>query len=89
MSNKRDLKKVINGICSELFAECISSSLYSSKIDKENLDAMLKSIIMMNSNYIRRISHPEPGMKSKTYYKNLIEDFNKEISELIDQISAQ
>ena len=29
MPNRRDLKKTINYICSELFAECVAASLYN------------------------------------------------------------
>lgn len=86
MPNKRNLKRNINYICSELFAECIAASLYSGKPDNENVNALLSSIFTIRSNYIRRISHPEPGMPVKTYYKDLIEKFNKETDEMIDQI---
>ena len=42
---------------------------------------------MVNSDFIKRVSHPEPGMKPGTYYQNLIHAFNKQVSEIIDQIS--
>ena len=42
---------------------------------------------MVNSDFIKRVSHPEPGMKPGTYYQNLIRDFNEQVSEIIDQIS--
>lgn len=86
MANKRNLKKKINYICSEIFAECIATSLYSGKPDNDNVKALLSSILIIRSNYVRRISHPEPGMPAKLYYKDLIEKFNKETSEVIDQI---
>ena len=88
MTNKRNLKRTINYICSDLFAECIAASLHGSvKTPNEDIDALLSSILIIHSNYICRISHPEPGMKAKTYYKVLINDFNKQVSELIDQIT--
>ena len=77
MSNKRDLKRTINYICSDLFAECVAASLY----------ALLTSILLVHSDYVRRISHPEPGIPQKKFYKILIEDFNKQVDELIDQIA--
>jgi len=86
MTNKRDLKKIINCICSELFAECMASSLYNGKTTKENVDALMQSILVIHNDYIRRISHPEPGMKPKKYYNNIIEEFKKQVDEIIDQI---
>lgn len=87
MSNKRELKKTINYICSDLFAECVAASLYSGKPEKENVDALLTSILTIHSNYIQRISHPEPGVPAKKYYRDLIDNFNKEVNEVIDHIA--
>lgn len=87
MANKRKLKKQINYICSELFAECVAASIYTTREDKEdNLNALLKAVLRMHSDYIMRVSHPEPGMKAKMYYKSLITSFNKDINETVDQI---
>lgn len=86
MANKRSIKGAINGICEELFAECIAASLYGTEKHLSNTDALLSSIIKMQSNYIRRVSHPEPGMKAKDYFKDLREKFAAEVSEVADQI---
>ncbi len=87
MANKRDLKRTINYITSELFAETVAASLYNGKPTQEDVDGILSSIVMVNGDYISRVSHPEPGLKPTTYYKDLIKDFNKQVSEIIDQIS--
>lgn len=86
MTNKRNLKKTINYICSDLFAESVAASLYGNNPPKENVNALMTSILSMHSDFIQRISHPEPGMSTKKYYKILSEDFNKKVSELVDQI---
>lgn len=88
MTNKRELKKSINYLCSDLFAECVAANLYSGKPNKENADAILSSILFIHNDFVRRISHPEPGMSSRQYYKDLINHFNKEVSGIIDQICA-
>lgn len=88
MSNKRDLKRTINYICSDLFAECVAVSLYSGEHEKENTEALLTSILNIHTEYICRVSHPEPGMKKKLYFKDLIKNFNKDVDEVIDQINA-
>lgn len=87
MANKRQLKQSINYIMSRLFAECVAASFYSSKSTPEEVDDILAAIVLMRSDFIARISHPEPGMAKKQYFKNLKEDFNKQIDEIFDQLS--
>jgi len=86
MTSRKNLKKQVNYICSELFAECIAASLYSTKAPQENVDTLLKSILTIHQDFIGRISHVEPGMAPKAYFKSLIEDFNKQVGEIVDQI---
>ena len=88
MASKRDLKRRINYICSELFAECVAASLYGAREYKDTAEATLTSLLFMHRNYVRRISHSEPGMSKKAYYKDLISKFNTETSEIIDQIAG-
>ena len=86
MSNKRSLKRTINLICEEIFAECVAASLYGNSGD--NSEALIYSILKMQSDFICRISHPEPGMPAKKYYKKLKEDFIAQASDIIDQINS-
>lgn len=88
MANKRDLKRSLGYASSELFAECVASYLNTEKENRELVDSTLKCIIKTHSDFVRRVSHPEPGMKPKKYYDTLIRDFNKQAGELIDQIAA-
>lgn len=86
MANKRNLKKIINYICSDLFSECVAIALYGNK-KEEDVNAILSSVLIFHSDYIRRVSHPEPGMKPKAYYKDLITSFNVHVNETIDNIA--
>ncbi|MBR0117556.1 MAG: hypothetical protein IKH02_01340 [Prevotella sp.] len=86
MPNRKDLKQSINNICSDVFAECVATSLYSGKINEANVDALLASILKTRDDFISRISHPEPGMRKKDYYNHLAKDFTEQISEIIDHI---
>ena len=85
MSNKRLLKRTINLICGELFAECVATSLYDK--NGESCEAIIYSIVKLQSDFISRISHPEPGMPAKKYYQKLKEDFVAQASDIIDQIN--
>ena len=70
MSNRKDLKHSINCICQGLLAECIAASLYSGNADKDNVDALLGSILNMQRQFVSRIGHPEPGLTKKAYFDN-------------------
>ena len=88
MANKRSLKHAIKFICEELFAEAVAASLYGNEPQKEksNAEDVLASIIRLEDDYTSRISHVEPGMKAKLYFKTLREKFSSEVDELVDQI---
>ena len=88
MANKRSLKYAINAICEELFAECIAASLYGADNHKDDAEALLFSILKTQSDFVARVSHPEPGLTAKAYYKDLCEKFSAQISELVDQVNA-
>lgn len=86
MANKRSLKKIINYICSDLFSECVATTLYGNK-KEEDVNAILSSVLILQSNYIRRVSHPEPGMTARAYYKDLKDRFSAQVNETIDNIA--
>ena len=86
MANRRSLKRNINYICRDLFAECVAASLYCDTVTEEGRDAILTSIVQVNSDFIRRISCVEPGMKAKKYFAVLEDDFIRQVSEIVDNI---
>ncbi len=88
MANKRTLKHNINCVCSSLFAECLLAYVNVQKDDEEQIDALLSSILELQSDYTRRISHPEPGLPAGKYYSLLIDDFNKQVAEILGNIGA-
>ena len=87
MSNKRDLKRTINCMCRDLFSECVAISLYNGKLEQEDAKNMIASIVSIHSDFISRISHPEPGMPQRKYFAQLIKDFQAQVDEIIDQIN--
>ena len=87
MANRRNLKKRINGISFELAAECISARLYGS-VSQEDVNNIMGNIFSMQTDCICRISHVEPGMKAKDFFRKLREDMQKRIDEIIDQIAG-
>ena len=87
MANKRTLKKSITLICAELMTECVAASLYGNKSNEDNAEALFYSIVRLENDFISRISHPEPGIPQKKYYRILCDQFAGQISELIDQVN--
>ena len=87
MMNKRSLKKAINAVSDQLFANAVAVSLYGTNRNAENDEALIQSILNMREDFVSRISHPEPGMKKQEYYKDLREKFISQAQELADQIS--
>jgi hypothetical protein len=85
--NKRSLKKAINVVSDQLFANAVAVSLYGNNRNAENDEALIKSIINMRNDFVSRISHPEPGMKKQEFYKDLRDKFISQAQELADQIS--
>ncbi len=88
MSNRKNLKSAINNVCEALFAECVAANIYGN-LNDEDTQTLLSSIVAINNEYIRRISHVQPGMKAKDYFRDVTEHFDKQVGEIIDQISNQ
>ena len=87
MTNKRTLKKSITQICEAMFSECVATSFSAQKSSLENIESLLLSIARLQNDFISRISHPEPGMPAKKYFKVLREQFAAQASEMIDHIN--
>ena len=87
MANRRQLKKQINLICEELFADYVAASLCGNKSNQPEAETILYSIAKLQNNYISRISHPEPGMPASKYFLDLKEQLGKEVCEILDHIN--
>ena len=85
--NKRKLKKRINLICETLFADGVAVSLYGPEDNKENMEALLFTIVKMQNHFTTRISHPEPGIKPKVYFRDLREKFGAQVNNILDQVN--
>jgi hypothetical protein len=83
---RRELKKSINNLCSELFAECIALNYYEN-VDKDAVANIMESILMMQADIVSRISHVQPGA-GKNFFKKLREDLVARTEEIIDDIQA-
>lgn len=85
MASRRKLKKNVNYIAGELFSECLVNSMFVPGTDAAKADALMGKILLMQNDFISRISHTEPG-NVKGFYKKFREDFNVQVNAIIDEI---
>lgn len=88
MAKRRTIKRYIRAVCTDLWAESVAVSLYVAKPENSDAEAILRSIIKIEQDYISRVSHVEPGMKAKAYFKDLTNKFTEQANEIIDQINS-
>lgn len=84
MANRRQLKKSINLICGELFADCVALSLCGQS-DKEKLSGLMAEVLTVHGEYIARVNHTEKGSE-RLFYKKLREEFTQKVNALSDEI---
>ncbi len=85
MANRRNLKKSINYIASELFTECMVNKLYIPGTNAEKADDLMGRILNMQDEFLSRVSHAEPG-NTKGFFKKLNADLQEEINAIIEEI---
>lgn len=86
MASRRNLKKNVNYIAGELFSECLVNSMFVPGTDKAKADELMNEILLMQTDFVSRISHTEPG-NVKGFYKKFHVDFNAKVNEIIDAIA--
>ena len=86
MASRRELKKSVNYISGELFAECLVNAMFIPGTDKAKAEDIMAEILKMQDEFVSRISHTEPG-NVKGFYKKFRSDFNAKVNEIIDAIS--
>lgn len=86
MASRRQLKKNVNYIAGELFTECLINDMYVPGTDKTKSDELLSKILLIQDEFIRRISHTERG-NVKKFYKKFREDFQAQIDVILDEIA--
>lgn len=85
MSSRRVLKKKVNAIAGELFAECIVNS-HVPGIDQEKVYKIMAAILNMTDDFIKRINHTEPG-NTKEFYKKFYVDFDTKVQDIANEIT--
>lgn len=87
MASRKDLKKNVSCIITELISECFIREEIVPGTDKEAAEAIIAELIRTDADFICRISHTEPG-SARQYYRKFYADFNQKIDEIIGRIDA-
>jgi hypothetical protein len=86
MASRRNLKKDINYVIGDIFTECLIYKELVPGTDAQAADELIVDLLRIDNDFTARISHTEPG-KAKEYYRTLVKDFQKQISEVIDKLT--
>lgn len=86
MASRRKLKKNVNYIAGELFTECLVNLNFVPGTDRAKANEVMEKILLMQDDFVRRISHTDP-QNAKGYYKKFKEDFNTQVNEVMDAIA--
>jgi hypothetical protein len=86
MASRRDLKRDISYVIGDIFTECLIYKELVPGTDKAAAEKLIVDLLRIDNEFITRISHTEPG-KAKEYYRALIKDFQKQISEVLDKLT--
>ena len=84
---RREIKKDINALCADLFAECVALLHYKNKPEIKDVENVMLTILKMQDDMISRLSHVEPG-STKLFFKKLREDLLTRTEEIVEQIKA-
>lgn len=85
MANRRNLKKEINGICGDLFAECVAINLRKGDGDRSLTDGLMTEILKLQDDFISRVSHTQKD-KVRKFYNHLYADFNAKTANIIEAL---
>lgn len=84
---RREIKKDINSLCGDLFAECVALLHYKSNPDKKDVENIMLIILELQDDMISRLSHVEPG-STKLFFKKIREELMARTEDIVEQIKA-
>ena len=83
MANRRRLKKEINNICSDLMLAIV---LQDKPQSTEKLESIVEEILAPNVEFVKRISHTEPG-SVRLFYAKLRQEFSEKVQNIYGLLS--
>lgn len=89
MASRRDLKKHIKNVSSELISELYFYCLTVKNLDEEKVDQLTIDILEMNSDLTARVSHLPKNDKSevKKYFGKLHQDWKAALEGIVSAMA--
>jgi hypothetical protein len=84
MASRKQFKKSIKQICSELFADCVVLNLCG-QLEREKAEQFMTEVLTLNTEYISRINHLLKGQE-KVSCRKMREEFTQKANELSAKI---
>lgn len=91
MSNRRDLKKLINNSMDLLYTDCVFYSAFTKDANLDKANDLIEDIAKVHNELISRLSTLEgKGLKDRTkaYYKKLNDDLRNHVNKFGSEIEA-
>jgi hypothetical protein len=92
MASRKELKKEINTISSDLISECLTYKQFHPEIPDEKVDGIIKEIIRHRNEYLARANKPDgksnPSLVKK-HYRAIIEGMRSKTIPLLDQLQEK
>jgi len=84
MASRKHLKKSIKNVTGSLFADCVALTMCQQG-NGETLEALMREIIELNTDFVTRISHTERGAE-RAFYQALCKEFTEKANDLSERI---
>jgi len=91
MASRRNLKKTIKFVSSELITDIYFRCLMLKSIDDQKVDALVVEVMTLTNEFILRTNRPDGKENSKlvkSYFKKLFSDWQIAVNKLIKDIDS-
>ena len=91
MASRRNLKKTIKFVSSELITDSYFRCLMLKSIDDQKVDALVVEVMTLTNEFILRTNRPDGKENSKlvkSYFKKLFSDWQIAVNKLIKDIDS-
>ena len=84
MASRKQLKKSIKRITSELMTDCVVLNACTPNA-ADKYQPLMAELLQLHTDYVSRLSHVEKGSE-RLFFKRLHQDFTTSINDLADRI---
>lgn len=91
MASRRQLKKTIKFVTSELISDVYFRLLMSKKVNEEAVDQIVLKIVDINKEFVLRVNRPDGKNNPKIvkqYFSKLYTDWQEKLSVIIKEIEG-